>query len=184
MNELEYITQLQRTIFDLDNMIAYAWRVRKYFTNCTVAIDIGCGIGYQTAEISKLLPNTHFIMLDKDGVQDSINYSKTGYAHNNLELTKQYTKNHVNGKVYNIEKYNWNHAAQVVYSTLSWGWHYPIDVYLNRVLEIKPDYIILDTRNKVNIENYQIVDSFRINRKESTVVFGRKQLNETKTDNI
>ena len=71
-----------------------------------------------------------------------------------------------------------------MYSTLSWGWHYPIDVYLNRVLEIKPDYIILDTRNKVNIENYQIVDSFRINRKESTVVFERKQLNETKTDNI
>ena len=175
MNELEYITQRQRTVFDEDNMIAYAWRVRKYFVNCAVAIDIGCGIGYQTAKLSKLLPNVHFIMLDKTGDDISINYSDSGYVHNNLELTKQYAGKHINGSVHNVDDYSWNHDAQVVYSTLSWGWHYPVELYLERVLQIKPRYIILDARNKVNIKDYQIVDSFRINKKENTLVFERLQ---------
>lgn len=171
MSELEHITQRQRTVFDQDNMTAYAWRVRKYFIDCAVAIDIGCGIGYQTAKLSALLPNTHFVMLDKDGDEQSVHYSEHGYAHNKLELTKQYAQKHINGSVYDVDEYNWSHSAQVVYSTLSWGWHYPVEVYLDKVLQIAPRYIILDTRNKTNIENYQIVDSFRINRKENTVVF-------------
>lgn len=175
MNELDYITQRQRTVFDEDNMTAYAWRVRKYFTDCSTAIDIGCGIGYQTAKLSALLPDTHFVMLDKDGNEQSVHYSDLGYAHNNLKLTKQYAKKYINGKVYNIDEYNWSHDAQVVYSTLSWGWHYPIEVYLNQVLKIAPRYIILDTRKNIAIECYQTVDSFRINRKENTLVFERLQ---------
>jgi hypothetical protein len=171
MNEIEHLTQRQRSVFDQDNMTAYAWRVRKYFVDCDFAIDIGCGIGYQTAAISRLLPNTNFIMLDKSGDEQSINYSEVGYAHNNLALTQQYAQQHINGSVYNVDLYDWSHAAQVVYSTLSWGWHYPVEVYLDQVLKIAPQYIILDTRNKISIKNYQRIDSFRINRKEDTVVF-------------
>lgn len=171
MNELEYITQRQRTVFDDDNMIAYAWRVRKYFEDCNVAIDIGCGIGYQTARLSEMLPNVHFVMLDKTGDEQSVNYSDNGYAHNNLELTRQYADNHVRGSVHDIDTYDWSHSAEVVYSTLSWGWHYPVELYLDRVVKLKPRYIIFDTRSTVSIENYQQIDSFRINRKENTVVF-------------
>lgn len=175
MNELEQLTQRQRTTFDQDNMIAYAWRVKKYFVNCSIAIDVGCGIGYQTAELSKLLPDVHFIMLDKTGDDTSINYSNTGYIHNNLELTKQYAEKHINGSVYDIDEYNWSHSAQVVYSTLSWGWHYPVELYIDTVLKVEPRYIILDTRDKVKIPNYKIVDGFRINRKENTTVFEKLQ---------
>jgi len=175
MTELEQLTQRQRTVFDQDNMTAYAWRVRKYFVNCNTAIDIGCGIGYQTAELSKLLPNVHFIMLDKSGNEDPVSYSELGYVHNNLVLTKQYAKKHVNGSVYDVNEYNWSSSAQVVYSTLSWGWHYPIELYLDQVLEIAPRYIIIDARKNIDIQNYQPIDSFRINRKENTYVFERLQ---------
>ena len=171
MNTLDYITQRQRTVFDEDNMTAYAWRVRKYFVNCSIAIDIGCGIGYQTAKLSNILPDVYFVMLDKNGDEKSVNYSDTGYAHNNLELTKQYAGCNVNGSVHNVDLYDWSHRPDVVYSTLSWGWHYPIEVYLDRVLDLHPNYIIFDTRGSVTINNYRQIDSFRINRKEETVVF-------------
>ena len=175
MNELEYITHQQRTVFDRDNMTAYAWRVRKYFVDCAVAIDIGCGLGYQTAKLSELLPDIHFIMLDKTGDEQPIAFSKNGYTHNNLELTKQYAQKYINGSVYNVDEYKWNHSAQVIYSTLSWGWHYPVEVYLDQVLKISPKYIILDSRAVIDINHYQLVDSFRINRKENTLVFERNQ---------
>lgn len=171
MNELDRITQRQRTVFDEDNMTAYAWRVRKYFADCSVALDIGCGIGYQTAKLSELLPTVHFVMLDKTGDDESVSYSNSGYAHNNLELTKQYADQNINGSVYDVDLYDWSHTPDVVYSTLSWGWHYPVEVYLERVLELHPTYIIFDTRKSVNVTGYQQIDSFRINRKEETVVF-------------
>lgn len=175
MNNLEQLTQRQRTVFDQDNMTAYAWRVRKYFVNCNTAIDIGCGIGYQTAELSKLLPDVCFVMLDKSGNENSVNYSEFGYAHNNLELTKKHAEKHINGSVYDVDEYNWSHSAQVVYSTLSWGWHYPVELYLDHVMQLAPRYIILDTRKNIDIKNYKFVDSFRINRKENTVVFEKLQ---------
>lgn len=171
MNELDRITQRQRTVFDPDNMMAYAWRVRKYFADCTVALDIGCGIGYQTAKLSELLPTVHFVMLDKTGDDESINYSYGGYAHNDLEFTKQYAAKHIRGSVHDIGSYDWSHQPDVVYSTLSWGWHYPVELYLDRVIELNPKYIIVDVRETATIENYQQIDSFRINRKENTVVF-------------
>ena len=152
-------------------MIAYAWRVKKYFKFCTTAIDIGCGIGYQTAKLSKLLPDTHFVMLDIDGDDPAVSFSYTGYAHNQLALTKQYAHQHVNGTVYDVADYNWNDTVQVVYSTLSWGWHYPVDVYIKQVLKLRPDYIIIDCRHTIEIIGYKIIDSFRINRKENTVVY-------------
>jgi hypothetical protein len=171
MNTIDYLTQRQRSVFDEDNMTAYAWRVRKYFADCKIAIDIGCGIGYQTAKISALLPDVYFVMLDKHGDEKSVNYSDTGYAHNNLDLTKQYADQYINGSVYDVELYDWSHEPEVVYSTLSWGWHYPIEVYLDRVLDLHPNYIIFDTRKSVTINHYRQIDSFRINRKEETVVF-------------
>ena len=98
----------QRSTFDEDNLIAYAYRTRKYFVDCTTAIDIGCGIGYQTAKLSRLLPNIKFIMLDKDGDEEPVSFSDTGYIHNDLSLTKEFAKNNINGIVYNIDEYKWN----------------------------------------------------------------------------
>ena len=171
----EHFRHKQRSNFDEDNLIAYAYRTRKYFVDCTTAIDIGCGIGYQTAKLSRLLPALKFIMLDKDGDEEPVNFSKTGYVHNDLSLTKQFAKLNINGVVYNIDDYKWNDPAEIVYSTLSWGWHYPIDTYIGQVLMLKPQYIIFDSRkeHKITIPNYKIIDSFRINRKENTLVYSR-----------
>lgn len=172
MNDLDYYAQRQRTTFDHDNMIAYAWRIKKYFNNCSVATDIGCGIGHQTVKLADLLPDIHFIILDKTGNETSVNYSQFGYIHNDLELTKSYTKNFKNISVYDIDCYSWDHPSQVVYSTLSWGWHYPIDLYIEQVLTLSPNFIIFDSRDKeIIIPEYKIVDHFKMNRKENTLVY-------------
>lgn len=169
---MDKITSLQRNTFDEDNMIAYAWRVRKYFLQATTAIDIGCGIGYQTRRISELVPTVHFDMLDKTGIEQAANYTPVGYAHNDLSLTRQYANSYINGTVYDIDMYNWDTPVDVVISTLSWGWHYPIENYLARVVSLVPKYIILDSRlDNVTIPYYTIIDTFTINRKERTIVW-------------
>ena len=178
MNPIE-ITKLQRNTLDTDNLIAYAWRTRKYFSDAQVAIDIGCGIGYQTEQIAKLNPNCQITMLDKTGIEDRINFSEKGYAHNDLNLTREYIQDY-NCLVYDIDAYAWDTQADVVYSTLSWGWHYPVDLYIDKVLAINPKYIIFDCRDKNPpvITNYNKCDSFRINRKENTIVYQRLERND------
>jgi len=178
MNPIE-ITKLQRNSLDTDNLIAYAWRTRKYFSSARLAIDIGCGIGYQTEQISKLNPNCQIIMLDKTGIEDRVNFSNTGYAHNDLNLTREYMREY-NCKVYSVDNYAWDIQVDVVYSTLSWGWHYPVDLYLDKVLVCKPEYIIFDCREKKPpvIPNYTMCDSFRINKKENTIVYQRLEQND------
>ena len=174
MDTLSKITNLQRTTYDEDNMCAYAWRVRKYFTNAKKAIDLGCGIGYQTLQISKLLPDVHFDMLDKTGIDKPNQYSDTGYLHNNLDMTQEYVlNNNINASVWDVDEYIWDNPVDVVVSTLSWGWHYPVELYINNVLKLVPKYIIFDNRLKKPpyIPNYCVVDQFTINRKERTLVY-------------
>lgn len=170
--DLQTLSNLQRNILDEDNLIAFAYRTRKYFTECKHAIDIGCGIGYQFEQIAKLNPEVHFDLLDKTGLENPESYTPTGYAHNNLELTKEYTK-HYNCTVYDVEDYDWQTPATVVYSTLSWGWHYPIELYIDVVIDLKPKHIIFDNRLPTipKIVGYSVCDSFRIHRKEHTLVY-------------
>ena len=172
MTDNQYYANRQRHIFDNDNLIAYAYRTRKYFINCKHAIDIGCGIGYQFKQIAQLNSQCYFDLLDKTGDEPSTGYTSNGYAHNDLSLTQKFTKG-LNCTVYNVDDYAWDMPVDIVYSTLSWGWHYPLELYLDSVLSIKPKYIIFDNRlqKTMNIKKYKIVDSFRINRKELTQVY-------------
>ena len=174
MNSLNEIKKLQRATYDEDNMCAYAWRVRKYFINAKTAIDLGCGIGYQTLQLSKLVPDVHFDMLDKTGVEMPNQYTDTGYLHNNLDMTLDYVlDNNINASVWDVDEFTWSTPVDVVISTLSWGWHYPVELYVKNVLEVKPKYIIFDNRLKKvpYIPNYCVVDQFTINRKERTLVY-------------
>jgi len=172
MKNKQYYTNRQRHVFDTDNLIAYAYRTRKYFAKCKHAIDIGCGIGYQFKQIALLNSNCYFDLLDKTGDDPGAGYTPNGYAHNNLELTCEYTRD-LNCTVYNANDYNWDNLADIVYSTLSWGWHYPLEVYLDNVLALQPRYIIFDNRlqDTIDIHNYELIDNFRINRKELTQVY-------------
>jgi len=174
LDTLSEITDLQRATYDEDNMCAYAWRVRKYFANAKTAIDLGCGIGYQTLQISKLVPDVHFDMLDKTGVEMPNQYTDTGYLHNNLDMTLDYVlDNNINASVWDVDEFTWSTPVDVVISTLSWGWHYPVELYIDRVLSTTPNYIIFDNRFKHNpyIQNYSPIDQFTINRKERTIVY-------------
>ena len=168
---IELLTSMQRNTFNEDCLIAWAYRTRRYFQDCNTALDIGCGIGYQTAEVSRLHPGMHIHCLDKTGIESSIQYSNNGYKHNDLDLTVEHLQNY-NCSVYDVDEYTWADSIDIVYSTLSWGWHYPISLYLKRVLALSPKYIILDQREKrQTIPGYLLVDDFRINRKETTKVY-------------
>ena len=174
MNSLNEIKKLQRATYDEDNMCAYAWRVRKYFINAKTAIDLGCGIGYQTLQLSKLVPDVHFDMLDKTGVEIPNQYTDTGYLHNNLDMTLDYVlDNNINASVWDVDEFTWSTPVDVVISTLSWGWHYPVKLYIDKVLFTSPKYIIFDNRlpKPPKIKNYCVVDQFTINRKERTLVY-------------
>jgi hypothetical protein len=174
LDTLSEITNLQRATYDEDNMCAYAWRVRKYFADAGTAIDLGCGIGYQTLQLSKLVPDVHFDMLDKTGVEKPNQYSDAGYLHNNLDMTLDYVLNHnINASVWDVYEYTWDTPVDVVISTLSWGWHYPVELYIDQVLSVTPKYIIFDNRlpKPPKIKNYALVDRFTINRKEVSLVY-------------
>ena len=175
MQPTNEILNLQRNIFDIDNMTAYAWRVKKYFARPTYsALDIGCGLGFQTEQIAKLCNHVHFTMIDVDGVDQPVNFSPAGYAHNSIQEAK--ARCNFNCEVMLVDDYAWQNSIDVVISTLSWGWHYPISVYLQRVLALSPKYIILDQRHKKQtIPGYLLVDDFRINRKETTKVYASQK---------
>ena len=168
---IELLTSMQRNIFNEDCLVAWAYRTRRYFQDCKSALDIGCGIGYQTAEICRLHPNMHVYCIDKTGIDKQVSYSQTGYSHNDLAFTQDYLKNY-NCSVYDSDDYTWDLPIDVVYSTLSWGWHYPIALYLKQVLQLKPRYIIIDQRQQnETIPGYRCIDQFQINRKELTRVY-------------
>lgn len=170
------ILDLQRNTYDLDNMIAYAWRINKYIRPGATVMDIGCGLGHQTYQIYQLKPQCCYIMLDIHGVEleNKDSFSSLGYAHNDLQLTKQFVKSHMSKYILvdDIRYYAWDQNIDVAISTLSWGWHYPLELYLDKVLKHKPGYIIFDSRTtQEEIPGYECMDTFKMNRKENTMVF-------------
>ena len=173
MQPTNEILNLQRNIFDIDNMTAYAWRVKKYFARPTYsALDIGCGLGFHTEQIAKLCNHVHFTMIDVDGVDQPVNFSPAGYAHNSIQEAK--ARCNFNCEVMLVDDYAWQNSIDVVISTLSWGWHYPLSLYMDRVLQLQPVYIIVDQRDiRDTIPGYDKIDSFTINRKETTIVYAK-----------
>lgn len=169
MNQSELLAK-QRTTLDLDNIRSYAYRVRKYFKPGDHVIDLGCGFGLVDLVLNALMPGLRFTMLDLTGNDPHRKMSAGGYAHNDLETTRQVAKD-LNALVVDVNEYRWNDPADIVMSTLSWGWHYPIKLYIDQVLSVKPRTIITDLRKKQEIGGYEIVDRFTINRKEKTHVF-------------
>lgn len=163
----------QRNTFDVDNIRAYALRVRKYLRDGDHIVDIGCGFGFVDVALAELV-KARFTLLDKTGDEQRQTFSPRGYAHNDLDITRQVTAT-IGAEVMDIAKYGWEGPADVVLSTLSWGWHYPLSLYRDRVMAMKPRAIIVDLREAQVIPGYRAIDAFTINRKETTMVFRRSR---------
>lgn len=161
----------QRTTFDQDNIDAYALRIRKYLRDGDHILDIGCGFGFVDLAIAKHVDAT-FTLVDKTGDEKPVSFSPRGYAHNDLEMTRRNVRS-LDATVQDARSFSVTRPVDVVISTLSWGWHYPIGVYRDKVLALKPRVIILDLRMPDGFAEYAPIDQFTINRKENTVVFRR-----------
>jgi SAM-dependent methyltransferase len=165
------LLEKQRNTFDLDNIRAYALRVRKHLSSGDHILDIGCGFGYVDLAIAELV-EARFTLVDLTGNGHAKGYSAEGFAHNDLSITREVVSE-IDATVIDARHDKWPSSADVVMSTLSWGWHYPLSVYLERVRAMKPRIIIADLREPAKISGYAEIDGFTINRKERTTVFRR-----------
>lgn len=138
-------------------------------------MDIGCGIGIVARDLAHQRDNEiSFILLDKTGDDPHVPVSAEGYRHNDLEITRRWTAD-LNAEVHDIDEYEWgSHQPQIVMSTLSWGFHYPLELYMKRVMALRPRLIIVDVREVVNMPGLRIEDKFHIWGKATTVVYRRR----------
>jgi SAM-dependent methyltransferase len=165
----------QRATIDLDNVRAYALRIRKQLRDGDHILDIGCGVGVVDVAIAEVV-RARFTLIDRTGMDKSRpSWSANGYPANDLAITRQVVAdNGIDAEVVDIAAYDWRGPVDVVISTLSWGWHYPVGLYRERVLRLGPRVIILDCRDlKATFDGYERVDKFTMNRKERTLVFRR-----------
>jgi len=132
-------------------------------TNCSIILDIGCGISGISLFLNRHYSNSkiQFYLLDKSIIEKNVYYfyNRKGAFYNSLEIAKEMLVN--NGlhtdKVHLLEATNSNSImirkkVNLVISLLSWGFHYPIDTYLDRVYEILDvdGVLILDVRENTN----------------------------------
>lgn len=168
----------QRTTYDADNIAAYALRVRKYLKPGDRVLDIGCGFGLVACALADVVAGLRFVLLDKTGDEPAVAFPARGYVHNDLAVTRRVAEQ-LDAVVSDVDDYGWTDPVDVVISTLSWGWHYPVTMYSDRVIALQPHAVILDVRNRDDVRvlcdaHYKIVDDFRVNRKETTVVLERQ----------
>jgi SAM-dependent methyltransferase len=139
-------------------------------------IDIGCGIAGVDFYISKYHGRPELFLMDytkRDPGRDLYGFKQEGKIYNSMNATKEFLDK--NG-VYNYhlidcsEKYEVNKKADLIFSLLSCGFHYPVDVYMNFILEhLKKDgMLILDIRTgtdgintvKQYFKDVEIIDSY------------------------
>jgi len=151
-------------------------------------IDIGCGIGGVDIYISKNHGRPELFLMDyskRDDGRDLYGFKQEGKIYNSMSATKDFLD--ANG-VYNYhlidcsKYYQIDRKADLIFSLLSCGFHYPVDVYLDFILNhLKQDgQLILDIRIgtmgiqtlKQYFEEVEIIDSY--NKHDKIVARGIK----------
>jgi len=122
-------------------------------------IDIGCGLAGIDAYISNhFAHNVNIVLLDKSLVDDKIFYMfhESGAFYNSLNSAKQLLccndvpeRNIVISEVHKDSIFPSDEGPfDVVISLLSWGFHYPVETYLDNVMEniSESGILVLDVR--------------------------------------
>lgn len=155
-----------------DDIMAWAWRARRWLRPDDIILDIGCGIGMMARALHHVMDGrVDFILMDRTGNEPHVPVSECGYAHNDLDVTRYWTRD-LNAMVVDADTWDWSGPRPtVVMSTLSWGFHYPIELYLDRVLAMEPRAILMDLRETTKIPGLEIVDKWWLWGKARTMVY-------------
>jgi SAM-dependent methyltransferase len=113
-------------------------------------LDIGCGLGGPSVLIQRLCGGRLYLM-DGDGwASRRVGFGPDMAPFNDLALTASVMAlNGIQAEFVPIEASIFPKVQNVV-SLLSWGWHYPVETYLDPVLEcLAPDgRLVIDIRAK------------------------------------
>lgn len=130
-------------------------------------LDIGCGMGGIAALMSDSLGSTYYLFDKNDNGFDTLpnpyGFSAEPRYYNNIELLQQFVtinrpemKTFITDDINNIES-----EIGLIISTYSMGWHYPIEEYLDKILQIHQSggLMIIDIRtwNEYNRYIHQIL---------------------------
>ena len=119
--------------------------------NHATIVDIGAGNSLIDLALSAYLKSAKFILVDGDGhntnsdilhSRDFKTYNSWQMVHDAIELSGLDKANFTTTGT----DYDFSEPADVILSSYSWGMHYPIDVYLDKVVNaLKPGgYLILN----------------------------------------
>lgn len=144
-------------------------------------VDIGCGVaGFDLFLASKYFPDIPDIYLfDKTKVSDTVYYKFEDEAafYNSLDAASNFLT--VNGvpaeKVHTVEAnqetINEFNNVDLFYSIISWGFHYPVDTYIESVVDaLKPSgKVLLDIRKETERVDKHTNDMAQCNKYFDTV---------------
>ena len=120
-------------------------------------VDIGAGNSLIDLGLSAYLKSGKFILVDGDGLnvndgllhsKDFKTYNSWQMVHDAIELSKLDPANFTTSGI----DYDFSTPADLILSSYSWGMHYPVDVYLDKVVNaLKPGgYLILNPVLNIN----------------------------------
>lgn len=142
-------------------------------------LDIGCGVGAMDLLLARHYQREtpHIYLYDKTKIASSVYYQfqQDGYMfYNSLDVASRLmTENGVDETQFetlDADQFDLNNLSQVdlCVSLLSWAFHYPLDTYLDQVLECLSDNgsLILDFRRdtdgfetcRSHFENVEVID--------------------------
>lgn len=144
----EFITDIEKEYSEMKSFLP---------ENVNTIFDIGCGVGGIDVYLYKHYDIPHIILMDSQFVSRDIKYGfDRGISYyNSFEATKDLMKvNHVfNYSTIGIDvDISIFKNIDLAISLLSWGYHYPVEKYLDGVLNCLSDdgVLILDIRENTN----------------------------------
>jgi len=154
--------------------------IREYLPDTVTSIlDVGCGIGGINLYLSRHYEDHQpiFYLFDKTEVSDSVYYQFKDNAafYNSLTVAKEALKrNNVNEKnLYTLDADEFEPSSlkrvDCCLSLISWAFHYPLDTYLDDVMECLAEdgSLLIDIRKQTGqfeeatryFEDYDIIES-------------------------
>ena len=120
--------------------------IKPYFGNPNKILEIGCGIGRMSIYINSQLDyEPKFILLDGTGHQPRYGYSEININkfYNNMKMTGEFCRLNglTNFMLFDINKHKLSELSEVdmVTSFLAVGVHFPIEHYLDELMNITTD---------------------------------------------
>jgi SAM-dependent methyltransferase len=149
---------------------------KEFIGNPQKILELGCGLGRTSVYINKQLDyEPKFILADYDEISKKIKYGwNPGHIHyNKLETTRQFCIDNdlKRFEIFNLAERNLSELENVdlVISVMAVGFHYPIEQYMETLLNITTqDVIMIFGVRKINAIHVYDTDSFKKHFQKTT----------------